>query len=182
MLGDHWDDIRDTLIINFDYFVTKRQMLRLVARFYDPLGLIQFVVVLLTILFQEACKLKVDWDDPVLSALEEKWHMTIHEIRGLERLVITRCYYYCDIPNPIIQFEMHGFSDTSLSAYRAYLYLKFVKRNGYICVTLVASKSRIAHWRNQQTIPRLEPMGNLILCQLFICNPMLLAGNWSFPE
>ena len=60
--------ISGTLIINFDDFVTetflenvtKRQMLRLVASFYDPLGLIQFVVVSLKILFQEVCKLKAD--------------------------------------------------------------------------------------------------------------------------
>ena len=65
-----------------------------------------------------------------------------------------------DIPNPIVQFEMHGFSDASLSAYGACVYLKFVKRNdGDICVTLVASKSRIAPWRNQPTIPRLELNG-----------------------
>ena len=174
VLGVHWDDIRDTLIINFDDFVTetflenvtKRQMLRLVASFYDPLGLIQFVVVSLKILFQEACKLKADWDDPVLSELEEKWRRTINEIKGLGRLVVPRCYCYRDIPNPIVHLEMHGFSDASLSAYGACVYLKFVKRNGDIVVNLVASKSRIAPLKNQQTIPRLELMGNLILCRL----------------
>ena len=124
--------------------------------------MIQFVVVPLKILFQEACKLKAGWDDPVPSALAEKWRMTIIGIRGSERLVVPRCYCYRDIPNQNVQFEMHGLSDASLPAYGACVYLKFVKRNGDICVILVASKSRT----NQQTIPRSELMGNLILCRL----------------
>ena len=53
VLRVHWDAIRDALIINFHDFVTgtflenvtKRQMLGLVASFYDPLGLIQFLTV-----------------------------------------------------------------------------------------------------------------------------------------
>ena len=118
------------------------------------------------ILFQEACKLKADWDDPVPSGLEEKWRRTINEIKGLGRLVVPRCYCYRDILNPIVHLEMHGVSDASLSAYGACVYLKFVKRNGDICVNLVASKSRFAPLKNQQTIPRLELMGNLILCRL----------------
>ena len=134
VLGVPWEDIRDTLIINFDDFVTetflenvtKRQMLRLVASFYDPLGLIQFVVVPLKILFQEACKLKADWDDPVPSELEEKWRRTINEIKGLGRFVVPRCYCYRDILNPIVHLEMHGFPDASLSAYGACVYLKFM--------------------------------------------------------
>ena len=58
--------------------------------------------------------------------------------------MVPRCYCYRDILNPFVHLEMHGFSDASLSAYGAYVYLKFVKRNGDICVNLVASKSRIA--------------------------------------
>ena len=137
----------------------------LVVSFYDPSGLIQFVIIPLKIIFQEACKLKADWDDPVPSELEVKWRRTINEIKGLGRLVVPRCYCYCDIPNQIVHLGMHGFSDDSLSAFGACVYFKFVKRNGDICVNLVASKSRIAPLKNQQNIPRLELMGNLILCR-----------------
>ena len=45
--------------------VTRRMMLSNIATLYDPLGLITPIAVRGKILFQEATRLKLDWDVPV---------------------------------------------------------------------------------------------------------------------
>ena len=65
VLGISWDEVGDLLIICYKDFLkksrcidlTKRDILRLIVSFYDPLGLIQPIIVQLKIIFQEICKL-----------------------------------------------------------------------------------------------------------------------------
>ena len=45
--------------------VTKRDVLAATAKMYDPLGLLCPVIVRLKIFFQELCRCKRDWDDPL---------------------------------------------------------------------------------------------------------------------
>ena len=49
--------------------------------------------------------------------------------------------YY--IHNPIENCYLHGFSDSSLSAYAACIYLKSLSRSGNIFVRFVTVKSRV---------------------------------------
>ena len=42
---------------------TKRNLLKIVSSFYDPIGLIQPILTSLKILLQEAHRLKLGWDD-----------------------------------------------------------------------------------------------------------------------
>ena len=61
MLGIEWDTINDYLIYSFEDVVgsfksvlpSKRSILGLIAKFYDPVGLIQSVIIKLKLLFQE---------------------------------------------------------------------------------------------------------------------------------
>ena len=177
VLGVNWDDEDDSFIVQVEEFVqkvygnngiTKRQILKIMAGFYDPLGWIQPVVIALKILFQEACKLKTGWDENVPTYLYEKWTKAIMEIKKLSEIRIPRCYCYTEISNPVIRILLHGFSDASLSAYGACVYLKYVKVNGEVNISLVASKSRVSPIKNAQTIPKLELMGNVILAGLIV--------------
>ena len=68
----------------------------------------------------------------------------------------------------IISHELHGFSYASEKAYGCCLYLKCVTKNNFISTYLVASKSRVAPYKNKITIPRLELLGNLILSRLIL--------------
>ena len=45
--------------------ITKRSILSVAAKIYDPLGLISPVTLRLKQMFQELCKSKVDWDEPL---------------------------------------------------------------------------------------------------------------------
>ena len=53
---------------------TKRKIVRLVERIYDPLGFLAPVVVHLTILFQELCEAKLDWNQLLPGDLMEWWN------------------------------------------------------------------------------------------------------------
>ena len=70
VLGIEWDTSNDYLIYSFEDLVesfksvvpTKRSILGLIAKFYDPVGLIQPVIIKLKLLIQELCLTNVDWD------------------------------------------------------------------------------------------------------------------------
>ena len=181
ILGITWNENEDTMIINLKNYikeaesvvVTKRNVLSVIASFYDPIGLIQPIVVKLKILFQEICKKNVNWDDELSNDLKEKWIKIIHGMKRMENIVIARCYCITEINDPIINIELHGFSDASQVAYGCCVYLKYISRAGNIKISLITSKSRIAPLRKNITIPRLELLGNLILSRLVVA--VLLA-------
>ena len=52
--------------------------------------------------------------------------------------------------------------------YGCCLYLKCVTKNNFISISLAASNSRVAPYRNKITIPILELLGNLILSRLIL--------------
>ena len=73
VLGIEWDTINDYLIYFFEDLVerfksvlpTKRSILGIIAKFYDPVGLIQPVIIKLKLLFQEVCLTNVDCDSKI---------------------------------------------------------------------------------------------------------------------
>ena len=79
VLGITWDHIEDTLNIGLqDAFEkahavtpTKRNILKIIASIYDPIGFLAPVVVNLKLIFQEICQKKIGWDDHI-GDLEDK--------------------------------------------------------------------------------------------------------------
>ena len=79
MSGIKWDTINDYLIYSFEDLVesfksvlpTKRSILGLTAKFYDPVGLIQPVSIKLKLLFQEVCLANVDLDSKITGQLKK---------------------------------------------------------------------------------------------------------------
>ena len=81
VLGIGWNEDDDVLVFLFGSLrnaakiepVTKRVVLSLSAKQYDPLGLLSPNVLLLKIIFQCLCKSKADWDAPLDDELKEQW-------------------------------------------------------------------------------------------------------------
>ena len=97
VLGINWNEYTDTLEINssdfipencFDVKCTKREVLRVIAGFYDPIGFIQSIVQL-KILFQQICTLKIEWDDELPDQLQLQLKSLITSIRKIEKIIIT---------------------------------------------------------------------------------------------
>ena len=144
---------------------TKRNILSIITSVYDPVGYLQPIVIKLKILFQKLCKSKLQWDDDI-GILANKWKEIVASITSSETVSFNRCFYLNDINDPIDKCYLHGFSDTSISAFAAVVYFKSVSRCGNVAIKFVTLKSRIVPLNKTYTIPKLELLRNVILSSL----------------
>ena len=157
-LGIKWDVLRD--VFSYVYskdtshaVINKRDMLSQLSSLYDPLGLISPIVLKGKIIFQEASRLKLDWDAEIPSRLKKNWEEWLRSLKELPLLLFSRRVCPNTLVDPVA--ELHLFSDGSQVGYAAVAYIRFVDRNGNVHVELLTSKSRLAPIK-QLTIPRLE--------------------------
>ena len=95
-----WNHREDTLIMRLSTFfdralnltATKRNVLRITASIYDPLGLISPVLVLMTILLQELCRVKKGWDEPLEEKTMRQWNNWITDLQGVQDIAVPCCY------------------------------------------------------------------------------------------
>ena len=81
VLGIRWDLSMDQLVINLDDITsavmslsaTKRNIVSLVGRFYDPLGYLAPVVVQFKLFLRDLCEPKIDWDQLLPGELMDSW-------------------------------------------------------------------------------------------------------------
>lgn len=58
-------DVTDLARLALDLHPTKRNLVSLIGKFYDPLGYLSPVVIRFKILFQKLCQCRSDWDDVI---------------------------------------------------------------------------------------------------------------------
>ncbi|XP_018569139.1 uncharacterized protein LOC108909312 [Anoplophora glabripennis] len=141
--------------------VTKRNILSVISKIFDPLGLVGPCVILGKIIIQKLWVLRSDWDDPVPDELTNIWLEFYRDLLSINDIQIPRHVICPDY----IQIELHGFSDASEAAYGACIYLRSISKGGQIHTSLVCAKSRVAPLKIL-SIPRLELCGALLLAQL----------------
>ena len=146
------DGFRYDVIINNMEVVTRREMLSNVASIYDPLGLVAPIVLEGKLLFQEATRLGLSWDDHIPASLATRWRLWVISMRGLSGLFFPRCL----VPTRLLdgQMELHHFCDGSLQAYGTASFLH-IQSGDDVPIVLVTAKSRVAPIK-AMTIPRLE--------------------------
>jgi hypothetical protein len=163
--------VSDTFIFNFQRIVeaarelepTKRNVIGIISRFYDPLGVLAPITVKLKMFFQELCQSKVEWDEELSSELKKKWEHLILDLENIESTMIPRCYQ-AGIEEKVLSYSLQGFCDASLKAYGAVVYLKMTTSLGTF-IRFVIAKTRVSPI-NKQTIPRLELLSAVILARL----------------
>ena len=171
ILGLNWDVEKDTFMFYFDWLVqfaselplNKRSVLKVVAKLYDPLGLISPLFITVKALFQDLCKLKIGWDKPLDEELTLRYSSWLSDLLKVKCIPIERRY----VPNSeenAISLQIHGFGDSSEVTYAAVVYLRIETSEGAY-TQLVMSKTRVAPLA-KQTIPRLELLAALILSSL----------------
>ena len=135
---------------------TKRSVLKLSAKLFDPLGLLSPFIVNMKIWFQKLCVDKVNWGDRLEGTMLAKWNHLFNEFSSSAKLNIPRCYFLRD--KEPVGHQLHGFSDASEQAIAAVAYLRTVYEAGDVDVRLIAAKTKVALLK-KQSIPRLELMG-----------------------
>ena len=116
ILGVMWDETRDVLIYDFDDIIseaiqlspTKRNILRILAMFYDLLGVTQPIIMSLKILFQDICKDKGGWDDELDDVFSRRWDGILKELTELGKVEISRRFEQVDDKDAIVTRELHG--------------------------------------------------------------------------
>ena len=181
VLGLSWNKDNDCLYFDFAQTMksapanpTKRDILSLTSKLYDPLGLFSPVMVSMKLLFQELCKEKIDWDSPLPDSICAKWRAIVSDLIDLGPIEIDRSVLNAD-DEEISSIELHGFADASSYAYGATVYLRIRHKSGHVSSSLIASKSRLAPLKGD-TIPRLELMSALILARLVSAVSEALKG------
>ena len=86
----------------------------------------------------------------------------------MQEIIVNRCNYVYQFGDPVDNYCLHRFSDSSLAAYAICIYLKSVSGSENICVIFVTAKSRAVPLKKSFTIPRLELLGNFILSKLMV--------------
>lgn len=133
---------------------TKRNTLRLIAGIFDPLGIIGPATIIAKILFQEACRQKIGWDDRLDEKVRQNLEACIKDLIECHQITIRRCVYE-HVPEDVLECSLHGFADASKKAYCAVIYLIYRTHTGRYS-KMLTSKTRLS-------IPRLELMAALIL-------------------
>ena len=142
---------------------TKRNIVSIVGRFYDPLGFLSPIVIRFKILFQELCEKGQDWDQPLTPELLAKWKELIEELELCPVMSLPRCIWNGS-PTKGVSCSLHGFCDASKHAYAAVVYMTLKSPMGQT-VRFIASKTRVSPLK-PQTIPRLELLSALLLARL----------------
>ncbi|GFX73792.1 integrase catalytic domain-containing protein [Trichonephila clavipes] len=172
VLGLAWDpendliyfDPKDLLKFMSRRGESKRFILSVVGRIFDPIGILGPFIIKLKCLLQELWTLGVEWDSELPPKLRHKWQQWSSEAEGLTEIKIPR-FYLGNIDQEISKCKIHCFSDASKSAYGTILYLRFVTCNNEIETSLICSKSRVAPLKSL-TLPRLELTAALLSARL----------------
>ncbi|XP_062556798.1 uncharacterized protein LOC134221624 [Armigeres subalbatus] len=165
-LGLSWNTRTDQLTyrIQLKQFqvYSRRTILSAIASLYDPVGLIAPIIVAAKILMQQLWLLNVAWDDALPEHIVKKWHLLYDSLKHLHELRINRWTFGHQQP---VAVEIHGFSDASMLAYGACIYVKTVDISGNACTRLLCAKSRVAPLK-KMTLPRLELCAAVLLSEL----------------
>ena len=156
-LGVTWDLQEDSFgvkLTNNNRPITKRGLLSTVSSVYDPLGVLCPVIVVAKLMFQEECRRKLGWDEPLTEKRAAEWKGWLRGLDNLKGVRVPCCYFSGGIKG-MFRLQLHHFCDASQVAYASVTYLTGVNSDGLNCCAFVQGRSRLAPLK-PMTIPRLE--------------------------
>ena len=172
VLGVQWDVETDKLKLDLSGVArlvqnlepTKRNVVSVVGRIYDPLGFLSPVTIMFKMFFQELCESEVGWDQPLTENLLVKWRTLTSGLQEAQPISIPR-YHFRGLHSEAESYRLCGFCDASTRAYAAVVYLVTRTSEADHLVEFVAAKTRVAPLK-AQTVPRLELLSALLLARL----------------
>ena len=186
VLGINWVALSD--IFYFEgishkhaFCSTKRSVLSVLSRLYDPMGIISPVILVAKILFQTIWRQGFDWDQVLTEELAEAFQIWLEDSKCLIDLKFPRAFFP-NIPwSYVVNYvEIHAFGDASEKGYGAVVYLRILYEGKYH-VSLCASRCRVAPLK-KVSLPRLELLSALICARLtdFVHSSLKLGNVKKF--
>ncbi|XP_065355015.1 uncharacterized protein LOC135949392 [Calliphora vicina] len=165
-LGIRWNAITDSFYYVVDTIevtpsTTKRRILSVIARLFNPLGWLGPIVIIAKILMQELWEEKSDWDEGVSPLILTQWNSFLKNLPFVTNIKIPRWIGF----SPQYRIEIHGFCDASEKAYCGSVYIRTESSEGQIDSNLLVAKTKVAPIK-RTTIPKLELCGALLLAKL----------------
>jgi hypothetical protein len=115
------------------------------------------------LIFQEATRLQLSWDEIVPFDLQQKWYVWLQDLAKLSNFKFPRCVMPFDEADVVL--ELHNFSDASKKPYGCCTYLRCIDKQGRIYTSLLIAKSRVAPLKSV-TIPRLEQQAAVMAAEI----------------
>jgi hypothetical protein len=157
VLGLCWDKKEDTLAVanvsvEKDGAITRRAILSVAQRVFDPIGFTCPVSLCPKLLLQQCWALKGDWDQEVPDDVRKVFLRWLQDLPLLQEVKIPR--WLMGVPECVISCSLHTFCDASKTAYAAAVFIRF-EYSSCVQVQLIQAKARVAPVKTI-TIPRLE--------------------------
>ncbi|XP_058802831.1 uncharacterized protein LOC131670868 [Phymastichus coffea] len=140
---------------------TKRAILSIVARLFDPMGWLGPVLIRAKIPIQKLWLQGCNWDDPLDISSQEECDLFCRQLRDVEGISIPRFLGRA----AETRWYLHGFADASERAYGACLYFLTQDDHGEWKSTLITAKTKVAPIKSI-SVPRLELCAALLLAKL----------------
>ena len=96
ILGILWEVAGDILVFDFSEIcktyktlnITKRNVLKILAMLYDPIGLLQPILINLKRMLQEICKQKLSWDELLPDDFRNEFEKIMFSFQDMEKISI----------------------------------------------------------------------------------------------
>jgi len=164
VLGLEWhpegDFFKCALSLSPKPLYSKRGILSLVARIFDPLGIFGPAVFLAKIIMQRTWKSGLGWDDPLPADIAAEWRAFVSDLPSLLNIRVPR---YINAYHAAPCYLL-GFCDASQRGYAAVVYVRMTDVAGDPSVFLIGTKTKLAPIK-ATTIPRLELNAALLLAR-----------------
>jgi len=164
MLGIEWHPDRDNFCCALrpdpTPVFTKRGILSLVARIFDPLGFFAPSTFLAKSIMQRTWCRGLSWDAPLPDDIRVDWAAFVAELTALITFEVPR-YINVRQGSPCL---LLGFCDASQLGYAAVAYVRIIDAPTDNCIFLLGSKTKLAPVK-PLTVPRLELNAAVLLAR-----------------
>jgi len=139
---------------------TKRGILSLTARFFDPLGLFAPAIFLAKHIMQRTWQAACTWDSPLPLDIHQEWAQFVEELPTLSSVRVPR-YFHTTAGSTC---SLYGFCDASQRGYAAVVFLRVHDIPKESAITLIGTKTKLAPI-TRLTVPRLELNAAVLLAR-----------------
>ncbi|XP_037930931.1 uncharacterized protein LOC119665760 [Teleopsis dalmanni] len=166
-LGIIWAPVGDTfryVWLDFDSSkaVTKRIVLSELSKLFDPLGLINPLIVKAKIFMQDLWILKANWDESLPMNLHSQWIEFRENLKDVKKISVPR---FVLAEKRVARVEMHGFADASKRAFGCCIYIRSICVDNDVTMQLWFAKSRVAPLKTL-SLPKLKLLAAELLSKL----------------